>query len=202
MNYGEHLRLNREHERDAFALLTDAERAKEWQWRKRWLLQELTRLVRFGEQVTGCPRCTGAKLIAHSWPTAFSCRSCSSVIILDRWLPDGTERVLVVGEEESVPAEFDLSQKQWNAVVAFCEALVEHDSFEHVWQTLGFADRIKGIDRALLQKSMNYYICECEGCGRARWQRWPVCLKCRIKMLSSGSQDDKMLREMGIAPIT
>ena len=59
-----------------------------------WLTSELPRLVRYGHQVERCPVCSDVELTAHCWPEVFSCR-CSAVIVLDRWLPDDRERVLI-----------------------------------------------------------------------------------------------------------
>jgi hypothetical protein len=94
MTYGEFMRKQREHRRAAFSKLSEEEKSAAWNSRCEWLTSELPRLVRYGQQVERCPVCSHVELTAHCWPEVFSCR-CSAVIVLDRWLPDDRERVLI-----------------------------------------------------------------------------------------------------------
>ena len=95
ITYGEFCLRQRRHEREAFARLSEEEKAAAWGNRAAWLKSELPRLVKFGQKVDACPVCsTRVELRAHQWPEAFSCE-CGAVIILDVWLPDGKERALI-----------------------------------------------------------------------------------------------------------
>ena len=94
MTYGEFMRKQREHRREAFSRLSEEEKSAAWNSRCEWLTSELARLARYGQQVERCPVCSHVTLKAHCWPEVFSCR-CSAVIVLDRWLPDDRERVLI-----------------------------------------------------------------------------------------------------------
>lgn len=94
MTYGEFMHSQRAHRRVAFSKLSTKEKAAAWKARCNWLRSELPRLARFGQRVESCPVCSHAELVAHRWPETFSC-SCGAVIVLDRWLPDDRERVLM-----------------------------------------------------------------------------------------------------------
>jgi hypothetical protein len=94
MTYCDFMRRKRAAERQAFARLTEEEKAAAWESRRKWLLGELPRLVQHGQRVDACPVCSHVEIKAHSWPEAFSCR-CGSVVVLDCWLPDGKERALI-----------------------------------------------------------------------------------------------------------
>jgi len=94
MTYGEFLRRQREHRREVFSRLTEEEKAAAWKLRCDWLHSELPRLVRHGQRVGLCSLCSVVALTTHRWPEAFSC-NCGAVIVLDRWLPDDRERVLM-----------------------------------------------------------------------------------------------------------
>jgi hypothetical protein len=94
ITYGEFMRRKRQEERRAFAQLSEEEKAAAWKSRCQWLNSELSRLVQHGQRVDSCPVCSHIDLTTHSWPEAFSCR-CGAVIVLDRWLPDDRERVLI-----------------------------------------------------------------------------------------------------------
>ena len=96
MTYGEFCLRQRRHEREAFARLSEEEKAAAWRGRAAWLRSELPRLVKFGQKVDACPVCSvEVELSPHSWPEAFSCDGCGAVIVLDVWLPDGKERALI-----------------------------------------------------------------------------------------------------------
>ena len=47
--------------------------------------------------VVGCPACESPPfhLVAHGWPEYYEC-CCGTFVILDRWLPDGVERVTMM----------------------------------------------------------------------------------------------------------
>jgi len=94
ITYGEFMRRQREHREAAFSKLSDGEKAAAWKSRCQWLNSELPRLVQHGQRVDSCPVCSHADLTTHRWPEAFSCR-CGAVIVLDRWLPDDREQVLI-----------------------------------------------------------------------------------------------------------
>jgi hypothetical protein len=94
ITYGEFMRRQREHRREAFSRLSEEEKAAAWESRCDWLTSELPRLARHGQRVELCPLCSDVVLTAHQWPEAFSC-CCGTVIVLDRWLPDDRERVLI-----------------------------------------------------------------------------------------------------------
>jgi hypothetical protein len=94
ITYGEFMRRKRQEERRAFAQLSEEEKAAAWKSRCQWLNSELPRLVQHGQRVDHCPVCSRIDLTTHSWPEAFSCR-CGAVIVLDRWSPDDSERVLI-----------------------------------------------------------------------------------------------------------
>jgi hypothetical protein len=94
ITYGEFCLRQRRHEREAFARLSEEEKILAWESRRKWLLEELPRLVKFGTQVQKCPVCSTVELKTRCWPGAFSCR-CGAVIVLDVWLPDGKERALI-----------------------------------------------------------------------------------------------------------
>ena len=94
MTYGEFMCRQREHREAAFSKLSDGEKAAAWKSRCAWLNSELPRLVRHGQRIECCPVCSHVELTTHSWPEAFSC-NCGAVIVLDRWLPDDRERVLI-----------------------------------------------------------------------------------------------------------
>jgi hypothetical protein len=94
ITYGEFMRRQREHRREAFSRLSEEEKAGAWKSRCAWLHSELPRLVQHGQRVDCCPVCSDVALTTHRWPEAFSCR-CGAVIVLDAWLPDERERVLI-----------------------------------------------------------------------------------------------------------
>jgi hypothetical protein len=94
ITYGEFMRRQREHRREAFSRLSEEVKAAAWESRCDWLTSELPRLARHGQRVELCPLCSDVVLTTHQWPEAFSC-CCGTVIVLDRWLPDDTERVLI-----------------------------------------------------------------------------------------------------------
>jgi hypothetical protein len=94
VTYGESMRRQHEHRRRAFSKLSEGEKSAAWKSRCAWLNSELTRLVQHGQRVDSCPVCSPVDLTTHRWPEAFSC-NCGCVIVLDRWLPDDKERVLI-----------------------------------------------------------------------------------------------------------
>jgi hypothetical protein len=94
MTYGEFMRKQSEHRREAFSKLSEEEKSAAWKSRSEWLTSELPRLVRYGQQVERCPVCSHVTLKAHCWPEAFSC-CCGAVIVLDMWLPENRERILM-----------------------------------------------------------------------------------------------------------
>jgi hypothetical protein len=94
ITYGEFMRRQREHRREAFSRLSEEEKAAAWQSRCAWFNSELPRLVQHGQRVDSCPVCSNVDLTTHRWPEAFSCK-CGAVIVLDVWLPDGQERWLI-----------------------------------------------------------------------------------------------------------
>jgi hypothetical protein len=94
ITYGEFMRRQREHRREAFARLSESEKAAAWKSRAAWLNSELPRLVQHGQRVDSCPVCSQVELSTHRWPEAFSCK-CGAVIVMDVWLPDGQERGLI-----------------------------------------------------------------------------------------------------------
>jgi hypothetical protein len=94
ITYGEFMRRQREHRREAFSRLSEEEKAAAWKSRCAWLNSELPRLVQHGQRVDSCPVCSHVDLTTHRWPEAFSCK-CGAVIVLDVWLPDGQERGLI-----------------------------------------------------------------------------------------------------------
>jgi hypothetical protein len=93
MTYAEHLQRNREHRRQAFDRLTDAERAVACEARMKWLLDHLWYPDAF--HVQACPDCKGEPLVAHVWPSLHCC-VCGSATILDVWMPDGRERSISI----------------------------------------------------------------------------------------------------------
>ena len=94
MTYGEFCLRQRRHEREVFAKLSEGGKADAWWRRAAWLRGNLDRLVKFGQKVDACPVCSTVTLTTRSWPETFSCR-CGAVVVLDRWLPDDTERALI-----------------------------------------------------------------------------------------------------------
>ena len=94
ITYGEFMHRQREQRRTAFSKLSEEEKVVAWKARCNWLRSELPRLVQHGQRVESCPVCSHVELTAHRWPETFSC-SCGAVIVLDRWLPDSKERVLI-----------------------------------------------------------------------------------------------------------
>jgi hypothetical protein len=94
ITYGEFMRRQKEHRREAFSRLSEEEKAAAWKSRSAWLTSELPRLVLHGQRVDYCPVCSHVALTTHRWPEAFSCR-CGAVIVFDCWLPDDRERVLI-----------------------------------------------------------------------------------------------------------
>jgi hypothetical protein len=94
ITYGEFMRRQREHRREAFSRLSEEDKAAAWKSRCAWLTSELPRLVLHGQRIDCCPVCSNVALTTHRWPEAFSCR-CGAVIVFDCWLPDDRERVLI-----------------------------------------------------------------------------------------------------------
>jgi hypothetical protein len=56
ITYGEFMRRQREHRRQAFSRLSEEEKAAAWKSRCAWLNSELPRLVQHGQRVDHCPR--------------------------------------------------------------------------------------------------------------------------------------------------
>jgi hypothetical protein len=80
ITYGEFMRRQREHRREAFSRLSEEEKAAALKSRCQWLTSELPRLVRSGQRIECCPVCSHVELTAHRWPEAFSCR-CGATIV-------------------------------------------------------------------------------------------------------------------------
>jgi hypothetical protein len=94
MTYGEFMRKQNEHRREAFSKLSEEEKSVAWNSRCEWHHSELPRLAQHGQRIECCPVCSHVELTAHCWPEVFSCH-CGALIVVDRWLPDDRERVLI-----------------------------------------------------------------------------------------------------------
>lgn len=96
MTYAEYMQRQREYEREKFARLSDAERLAAWERRQLFLWTNLLTLDKqFVNQIFCCVSCHLVWPIhwwPHWWPSYFECR-CGVFMILDKWLPDGIERV-------------------------------------------------------------------------------------------------------------
>lgn len=99
ITFGEHRRRQHEYEREKFAQLSEAERKEAWLHRQMYLWTQFLLLDRkWVNPTVGCPACGPFHLTAHSWPEYSEC-VCGTFVILDRWLPDGTERVTMMTHE-------------------------------------------------------------------------------------------------------
>jgi hypothetical protein len=97
--YAEYKRLQREYERTKWIALSEAERSRLWLRRQMYLWTQFLLLDRkWVHPTVGCPACGPFHLVAHSWPEHFEC-VCGTFVILDRWLPDNTERITMMTYE-------------------------------------------------------------------------------------------------------
>jgi hypothetical protein len=99
MTYAEHRKRQREYEHAKWMALSESERERMWLRRQRYLWTTFLTLDRkWVNPTVGCPACSPLRLVAHSWPEHFEC-VCGAFVILDRWLPDGIERVTMMTNE-------------------------------------------------------------------------------------------------------
>src|ERR1035437_4685621 len=101
MTYAEHRQRQHEYEHAKFAALSAGEQLTAWRRREAWLWTYFLQLdKKWVNPTVGCPRCQGSYgIVAPSWPAFFEC-VCLATIILDRWLPDGIERITIATPEE------------------------------------------------------------------------------------------------------
>jgi hypothetical protein len=97
------MQAQREYELMKWKALSAEEQAAAWLRRQiylwtqfltnKWVQEHLTPTV-------GCPACEPPPfhIVAHRWPEYYEC-VCGTFVILDRWLPDGVERVTVMTYE-------------------------------------------------------------------------------------------------------
>ena len=112
MTYAEHRQRQREYEHAKWMALAESERERMWLRRQAYLWTHFLTLDRkWVNPTAGCPACHPLGLVAHSWPEYFEC-ICGTFVILDRWLPDGVERVTMMTNEGL--AKFALHAKTYD----------------------------------------------------------------------------------------
>jgi hypothetical protein len=101
--YAEYRRRQKEYELEKWQALSAEEQAAAWLRRQTYLWTAfLTNNKWYREHlnpVVGCPACGPYRIrVLRGHPEHFAC-VCGTYIILDRWLPDGIERVTMMTSE-------------------------------------------------------------------------------------------------------
>jgi hypothetical protein len=99
MTYAEHCQRQRDYERKKFAQLSKTEQDRIWLRRQMWLWTWFLQMDnKYVIPTASCPACAPIQLKAHHWPIYFECL-CGTFVILDKWIPDGVERVTMMTHE-------------------------------------------------------------------------------------------------------